>query len=493
VSRRLPIRLRLAITSALLVLIVLVIAGSTVVVLERRSLDAGLEEQAMLEARSLLAVASRDDVIPPTDAEQPGTTGSAEGDDDGDEGAGEERPDDMTEDAVVPPRSGVTLDPNTESYLVRRSASDSLLAVRAPRAAAVVNTADARDLIAYLDAPDGTRVAQIDDDEYTVAVARDAGGITAAAAISREEAAERIAEVVQALLIAGAVGLILTLSGAWLAARSALRPLTTMTRRAEAVTAGRLDSRVGPIAGDDEIARLTRAIDDMLARLEASFDAQQRFVQDASHELRTPITIARGHLEVTDPRDEDPAAVQAAITLAIDEMQRMGDLVERLLVLARAGELPAGRLRHVRANALGDDALARVRGNAERRWEITHDNADPQVLCEQDALVDVLVNLLRNAERHTEPGGRISLAIRADDDHVTLTVQDDGEGIPPELLPTIFDRFTRADAARNRDAGGAGLGLAISRAYVEAHGGTITVTSAPGAGAAFMIALPRIA
>jgi signal transduction histidine kinase len=134
-----------------------------------------------------------------------------------------------------------------------------------------------------------------------------------------------------------------------------------------------------------------------------------------------------------------------------------------------------------------------VRGNAERRWEITHDNADPQVLCEQDALVDVLVNLLRNAERHTEPGGRISLAIRADDDHVTLTVQDDGEGIPPELLPTIFDRFTRADAARNRDAGGAGLGLAISRAYVEAHGGTITVTSAPGAGAAFMIALPRIA
>jgi signal transduction histidine kinase len=110
---------------------------------------------------------------------------------------------------------------------------------------------------------------------------------------------------------------------------------------------------------------------------------------------------------------------------------------------------------------------------------------------DHDALVDVLVNLLRNAERHTAPGGLIRIVVDADPTHVTIAVEDDGEGIPAELLPVIFDRFTRADAARTRDAGGAGLGLAISRALVEAHGGTLTVASVLGVGATFTIRLPR--
>jgi signal transduction histidine kinase len=491
--RRLPIRLRLAIASVALVLLVLLLTGAGVVILERRSLNESLAQEATLEARSLLAVASQAE---PGSVPTARTDGGGDGkdDDDGDE-----------DEAVVPDLNGggagdtdpaaapalAELDASTEPYLVRRSAADNLLAVRAPGAAALINTEDARGLVPYLDDPAGTTTGVLDDDGYTIAVARDANGVTAAAGVPREQADDRLAELVRALLVAGGVGAALTLLGSWFAARSALRPLTTMSRRAESITAGRLEARVGPIGGDDEIARLTHSIDDMLERLETAFLAQQRFVQDASHELRTPITIARGHLEVTDPLHEDSATVKAAIDLAVDELARMGQLVERLLVLARAGELPAGRLRAVPCNALGEAALVRVRGNPERRWELRSDPADPAALVDHDALVDVLVNLLRNAERHTASGGLIRIVVDADPTHVTIAVEDDGEGISAELLPVIFDRFTRADAARTRDAGGAGLGLAISRALVEAHGGTLTVASVLGAGATFTIRLPR--
>ena len=500
-SRRLPIRLRLAATSVVLVVAVLVLTGGVVVALERQSLDDSLAEQATIEARSLLAVASQaePDPVPADDGATPSDTTSDDdaivpdvpGAPDGEE---DEAPESGSEPAARSSTAAAepaALDASTEPYLVRRGASDNLLAVQAPGTAAILNAEDARGLLTHLDDPVGTETVEIGGEGYTIAVARDAVGITAVAGVPREQADERIGEVVQALLIAGGIGALLTVAGAWFAARSALRPLTTMSRRAEAVTAGRLDARVGPIGGDDEIARLTRAVDDMLERLQQAFAAQQRFVQDASHELRTPITIARGHLEVTDPAHEEPAAVQAEIDLAVAELARMGDLVERLLVLARAGELPADRLRRCSANALAADALARVHGNVARRWTVEPDPADPLVLADHDALVDVLVNLLRNAERHTGDNGAIRITVRTDRQQVEVSVEDDGEGIPADLLPTIFDRFTRADAARTRDAGGAGLGLAISRAYTEAHGGTLTVTSVPGRGATFTVRLPR--
>ena len=497
-SRRLPIRLRLAATSVVLVVMVLVLTGGVVVALERQSLDDGLAEQATIEARSLLAVASQAEPDP-VPADNATTTPDADSDD----AVVPDVPEAPDDDAdTSPDRTGeadarstapgpAVLDASTEPYLVRRGASDNLLAVQAPGTPAVLNSEDARSLLEYLDDPIGSTITKIDGEGYTIAVARDAAGITAVAGVPREQADERIGEVVRALLIAGGDGAALTILGAWFAARSALRPLTTMTRRAEVVSAGRLDARVGPIGGDDEIARLTRAVDDMLERLQQAFAAQQRFVQDASHELRTPITIARGHLEVTDPAHEEPAAVQAEIDLAVAELARMGELVERLLLLARAGELPADRLRRSPANALAEDALARVCDNGARRWDVETDPANPQVLVDHDALVDVLVNLLRNAERHTGIDGTIRITVRADRHQVELSVEDDGEGIPANLLPTIFDRFTRADAARTRDAGGAGLGLAISRAYVEAHGGTIAIASEPGHGATFTVRLPR--
>jgi len=355
----------------------------------------------------------------------------------------------------------------------------------------VINQERARALVPLLSQPVGTTQKIIGETEYTVAVDRDQTGITSAAAVPRTEADERMQALIRALALAGGLGAALTILLAWLAARQALRPLTVMTARAESVTAGRLDQRVGPVGGEDEIARLTHAIDAMLARLEGSFAAQQRFVQDASHELRTPITIARGHLEVLNPEREDAASVQSEIDLAVDELDRMGRLVERLLTLAHAGSEPTTKRDKVDVNRLAQEALARVSSLMERRWVFEPAEGPTFVSGDHDALVDVLVNLLNNAERHTKPDGSIVLRVERDDRTVRIIVRDDGEGIPTELLPTIFDRFTRAEAARTRDAGGAGLGLAICHAYVVAQNGNISVDSQLGHGATFTITMPR--
>ena len=494
---RVPIRWRLVATSVALVLAVLVLVGGTVIVLEQRSLDEDLSAQAALEARSLLAVAARAETPLPTDPEEANGNGSTltlpivtsdeSGTPEGDsEGEGNE-PSASTRAATDAP----SLDPSTEPYLVRRSASETLLAVGTATGIAVINQERARALVPLLYQATGTTQKTIGEIEYTVAVDRDQAGITSAAAVPRTEADERIQALIRALVLAGGLGAALTILLAWLAARQALRPLTVMTARAESVTAGRLDQRVGPVGGEDEIARLTHAIDAMLARLEGSFAAQQRFVQDASHELRTPITIARGHLEVLNPEREDAASVQSEIDLAVDELDRMGRLVERLLTLAQAGSEPTTKRDNVDVNLLAQEALARVSSLMERRWVLEPAEDKAFVAGDHDALVDVLVNLLNNAERHTKPDGLILLRVECDDRTVRIIVRDDGEGIPTELLPTIFDRFTRADAARTRDAGGAGLGLAICRAYVAAQSGTISVASQPGQGATFTITLPR--
>lgn len=514
--RRLPIRWRLVATNVALVYAVLVIVAGTVIVLEKRSLDSDLRTQVTIEARSLLAVAAKADATtnPETNENTPSSqagvstaaTTPAQTNDDGvtvpsiDENEQLPKPsndevDPSTKTPItraVPPAPKVTLDPSTEPYLVRRSASETLLAVRAPRGLAFVNEEEARALVPLLKGAVGTSEQIINGAGFTVAVVRDQVGITSAAAVPRAQADARIRAFVRAVLLAGGLGTLLTIALAWLGARRALRPLTVMTARAESVTAGRLDQRVGPIGGEDEIARLTLSIDAMLARLEGSFAAQQRFVQDASHELRTPITIARGHLEVLNPEREDAAAVQAEIDLAVDELDRMGRLVERLLALAQAGEPPATTLSKVDANNLAQLALDRVQGDVERHWVLEPASGPAFVLGDRDALVDVLVNLLRNAERHTKPNGMIALRIERDASTVRIVVTDDGEGIPAELLPTIFDRFTRADAARTRDAGGAGLGLAICRAYVVAQNGTISVSSTLGRGATFTITLPAV-
>jgi signal transduction histidine kinase len=233
------------------------------------------------------------------------------------------------------------------------------------------------------------------------------------------------------------------------------------------------------------------AIDAMLERLEAAYVAQRRFVQDASHELRTPLTIARGHLEVL-LLDPDPPVEETrrAVSLAVAELDRVGRLISALLGLARLEDGRIDPVQPVALDLLLADAAARGRGLARRRFSVDVHPPGLDLEADAEALAGVLLNLVSNAVRHTADGGRIELTARGDDGVVEITVQDDGPGIPPELLPVIFDRFARGDPSRSRSTGGTGLGLAICRAVVEAHGGTIAATSAPGGGATFTIRMP---
>jgi signal transduction histidine kinase len=423
-----------------------------VYVVERREADARVRTTARVAAADALAA---------------GTSRVGDlGDRDGDEG-------------------GRAQGPAVDRYLADRAAGPTLLLVVDADGAAHVNREEAR----VLATAEGVESAQ--RSSYVVARNTD-GRRTAYAAVSRAAENEQLENLLKTLLKVGAVGLAATVLLAWLAARRTLRPLSRIAEPAAPITGGDLGARVGDPGSHDEIAEVARAIDAMLERLEHAFAGQRRFVNDASHELRTPLTIARGHLEVLllDP-DPDPAEVRRTVELAVNELDRMGKLTDGLLRLARATEGGPARAERVSVGALAASAVARSETLGERRLTLDTDAGRELVVQgDPDALEGVILNLVSNAIRHTQPNGAVTVEVERRGPNAAVVVTDDGEGIDPEALPTIFDRFARTDAARRRDDGGAGLGLAICRAVVERQGGSIGVTSTPGAGSSFTVLLP---
>jgi signal transduction histidine kinase len=216
-------------------------------------------------------------------------------------------------------------------------------------------------------------------------------------------------------------------------------------------------------------------------------EKQRRFLQDASHELGTPITVALGHAELIERAATDQA-VAADARVVTGELARLRRLTSRLLLLASAGTPGFLRVAPVAADSLVLDALERW-GHVPRRWRLG-DVAEATVLGDGDRLTVALDALLENAVAHTEPGDRIEVGVRLDDGNAVIAVTDSGCGIPPTDLDRIFDRFTRADPYRSREAGGFGLGLPIVQAIAEAHHGTVRVRSASGQGSTFEMVLP---
>jgi signal transduction histidine kinase len=221
-----------------------------------------------------------------------------------------------------------------------------------------------------------------------------------------------------------------------------------------------------------------------VAEMRASLlERQERFLHDASHELRTPVTIARGHLELL--RRDQPAP---ELEVALDELGRMERIVERLLLLAKS-EQQGFVFEEIDLEAYLSDLFIRWSEVAPRAWRLDVDVAGPLVV-DPEALRDALDALLENAVKYTDPGDSIELAAHADGaGGVVIEVSDSGLGIPPDALPTIFDRWARADGARTRQRGGAGLGLAIVAAVARAHGGRCSVKALPR-GTAFRLHLP---
>ena len=232
--------------------------------------------------------------------------------------------------------------------------------------------------------------------------------------------------------------------------------------------------------------------DVLSGELRTALDRQQAFVSDASHELLTPITIARGHIDLLGrPGASRPEDVQHASGIVVAELDRMQRVIDRLLLLESVS-IDDG-IEPVPTSALGfaEELFERWRHAADRRWSLLIEG-EGTVPMDRERMTVAMDALLENAVRHTAEGGAIELAAQAHGDHLRLEVGDDGPGIPAAAQERIFDRFYRVERGRSRRTGGAGLGLSIVRAVVEAHGGAVAVRSAPGAGARFLIDLPGL-
>ncbi|MDA0166168.1 ATP-binding protein [Solirubrobacter ginsenosidimutans] len=283
-----------------------------------------------------------------------------------------------------------------------------------------------------------------------------------------------------ALLIASFVGYIL--------AAAALRPVERMRRHAAAVTAAGTSERLPVPPTNDEIGRLGRTLNEMLARLEVAFKRERAFVSDASHELRTPLAILRTELELALRGKHTQEELEDALRSAAEESERLSGLADDLLVIARSDQ---GRL-PVRPEPLeAGEVLARVAGRFQTRARAEGRplTADPSpgvtVNADLARIEQALANLVDNALTYGH--GTVQLSARTENGHVELHVYDEGRGFPPDFLPRAFERFTRADEARTR--GGTGLGLAIAAAVAGAHGGSAHAENIEG-GADVWIALP---
>jgi signal transduction histidine kinase len=213
---------------------------------------------------------------------------------------------------------------------------------------------------------------------------------------------------------------------------------------------------------------------------------QKRFLHDVSHELRTPVTIARGHLEVLRRLDGRPAQ---EIEVALDELGRIENILERLLLLAKSKQPDFVVFSEVEVEPFLEDVLVRWSGTVPRTWRLG-ELAAGKLQADPEALRIALDAVLENAVKYTKESDAITLSARAAGSRLAISVEDEGQGLPPGASERIFDRFARADLARSRAQGGAGLGLAIVEAIVKAHGGTCSATNS-GAGAIFTLRFPR--
>ncbi|MDQ4134477.1 MAG: ATP-binding protein [Actinomycetota bacterium] len=296
-------------------------------------------------------------------------------------------------------------------------------------------------------------------------------------------------EIVHAIRVTGGVsaGVLLVSSIlAWLVAGRVLAPVRTLTATARRINDSDLSQRI-PVRGSDEISELTSTFNQMLDRLEAAFSSQRDFIRDAGHELRTPITIVRGHLEVmgTDPEEQ-----QETLALVTDELDRMSRYVTDLLLLATAERTDFLRPETLDITTLTERLFANAQALGPRRWRLEACgkgslSADP------DRLTQAVMNLAHNAVQHSAEGDEILLGSDTVEDRVRFWVHDSGPGIPPLDQERIFERFARGADTRRRE--GSGLGLAIVQAIARAHGGRIDLVSEPGAGTTFTIVIPRAA
>ncbi|MDA8284595.1 MAG: HAMP domain-containing sensor histidine kinase [Actinomycetota bacterium] len=319
---------------------------------------------------------------------------------------------------------------------------------------------------------------------------RTAGGSTIGVLVAAANLAGLRTQRDQVLLLAGAeagVAVAAALLSSFLVMRRLLRTVGAVTRAAVEASVGDLSARLGAEGGaDDEVGRLRTAFDGMLDRIAAGLDAQRQLLSDVSHQLRTPLTVARGHLEVLE-RNPAPERVELTQTTArvIGELAQMSTLVDRLLLLGRSFAPDFVEAEPAALRAFMGELFAAARVLAERRWTLC-EVPDAVVVVDGAKLRGALLNLVDNAVKATAPGDAIELGARVDPELV-FWVADSGSGIAAEAQAEVFDRFRRAGPSGQK---GAGLGLAIVKAVTEAHGGRVQLQSAEGKGTTVEVVLP---
>ncbi|WP_309062412.1 ATP-binding protein [Streptomyces sp.] len=339
------------------------------------------------------------------------------------------------------------------------------------------------------DSPDASGVLHRPEGEIRwakVAVAR-AGGAPEAAfvvAFHPEREVARVDEVFRVLLAISGVALLLTTGIGWAVAGRILQPVRLVRTAAAQLTEQDLTRRI-PVRGHDDIAALAETFNAMLDRLERAFAAQRQFVDDAGHELRTPITIVRGHLELM---GDDPAEREETVRLVTDELDRMSRIVEDLLLLAKAERPDFVTPEPVQLAELTADVYVKARTLGERDWQLT-DIADREVELDPQRITQAMVQLAQNAVQHTTTGQTIRIGSRAEGSRIELYVADSGPGVQPQDRELIFERFRRGTSRRGVRGSGAGLGLSIVRAIAEGHGGRVRLHDTEGGGATFVLTL----
>jgi two-component system, OmpR family, sensor kinase len=288
------------------------------------------------------------------------------------------------------------------------------------------------------------------------------------------------------LAAAAGVGVVVLLLGsllAWRLASRVVEPVAELTATARASSEADLSRRI-PVTGRDEVAQLATTFNAMLDRLERAFESQRRFVDDAGHELKTPLTIVRGHLELL---EEDPEQRRETLALVLDELERMRRIVDDLLLLAKREQPDFLDLATVDVGALTDEVEPKAAALSPREW-VVESRGQGVIVADRQRLTQALLQLAENAVRHADGADALVLGSAVENGEARFWVSDRGPGIDPAAGARLFERFRRGPGARRSE--GAGLGLAIVKAIAEAHHGRVEVASRPGGGTTFTVAVP---
>ncbi|MWV42976.1 HAMP domain-containing protein [Paenibacillus sp. HJL G12] len=297
------------------------------------------------------------------------------------------------------------------------------------------------------------------------------------------------------MVIGGVIAVGISAVIGWAIAKQFLRPIKALAGTIQNVKENGLQERVENIENGDELSELARLFNELMDQLEVSFRQQQQFVDDASHELRTPITILEGHLNLLNRwGKKDPDVLEESLGASLQEVRRLKGLVQELLTLTRSETRPLpDHVEYIRIDPILNQTV--------KRMEILHPEWVFDLQLEQGLMVkinplhleQIMLIVIENAVKYSDGDQRVHIASRVMHDNISITVQDHGIGIPSEELQHVFDRFYRVDKARNREIGGTGLGLSIARNLVQHYQGEISMTSVENEGTRVSMTFPAVA